>query len=146
VSWGSGVKPCCPVFKERMKRVMRHVKQAGVAEAMVFLSMVFTPYVHALELDPSSWVPGFSLSETPKVEEAGETIARLKEVGMGFFALAIITCIIFFLIAITKLGAAGDDARARKMALQQIMASSVAIMILGGLTTVLAFVWGFLHF
>ena len=91
-----------------------------------------------------NWTPPRGL-QALAWEKAGDTIIRLKEVGMFFLAIAIITCIIFFLIAITKLGAAGDDARARKMALQQIMASSIAIMILGGLTTILAFMWGFLR-
>lgn len=125
-----------------MKKVMKQIGQAGTG---MFLGLVFTPCAYALELDPSAWAPGFSLAEAPKAEKAGDTIIRLKEVGMFFLAIAIITCIIFFLIAITKLGAAGDDARARKMALQQIMASSIAIMILGGLTTILAFMWGFLR-
>lgn len=129
-----------------MKRVLRRITQACAICASVFANMVFMPSACAVNLDPSNWVPGFSLAEEPTVKEAGAAISRLKEVGMVFFALATITCIIFFLIAITKLGAAGDDARARKMALQQIMGAAVAVMMLGGISTILAFMWGFLRF
>lgn len=129
-----------------MEKVIEQVKLAGAVGATVLVNLFFAPGAYALELDPSNWVPSFSLASEPTVKEAGATISRLKEFGMAFFALATITCIIFFLIAITKLGAAGDDARARKMALHQIMWTGAAVIMLGGLSTILAFMWGFLRF
>lgn len=129
-----------------MKKVIKQAKLAGVASTVILVGLFFAPGAYALELDPSNWIPDYSLASEPTVEEAGATISRLKEVGMTFFALATITCIVFFLVAITKLGAAGDDARARKMALQQLMWAGIAVIMLGGLSTILAFMWGFLRF
>ena len=129
--------------------MLKVIKQAKFASGMgvaLLANVFFVPGAYALELDPSNWVPGFSLAGEPTVEEAGATISRLKEFGMAFFALATITCIIFFLVAITKLGAAGDDVRARKMALQRVMWAGAAVIMLGGLSTILAFMWGFLRF
>ena len=129
-----------------MERIIKQVKFACVMGTALFVNLIFLPGAYALELDPSNWVPGFSLASEPTVEQAGATISHLKEFGVAFFALATITCIIFFLVAITKLGAAGDDMRARKAALQQVMWARGAVIMLGGLSTILAFMWGFLRF
>lgn len=107
-------------------------------------------------LDPSKLIPkgafdaGSSpsspsiLGGTPTTEALAQTIATEKMVGETVLALGTITCIIFLFVYITKLGAAGDNAKARQSAISGIIVSGIALALLGSLTAVLAFVWGFI--
>jgi len=91
-------------------------------------------------LDPGSSV----LGGTPSTENLSRTVLMQRSFAEAMFALGAITCIIFLLIYITKLGAAGDNAKARKNAITGIIVSGIALVLLGGLSVVLAFAWGFL--
>lgn len=68
-----------------MERIIKQVKFACVMGTALFVNLIFLPGAYALELDPSNWVPGFSLASEPTVEQAGATISHLKRVWSGIF-------------------------------------------------------------
>lgn len=61
--------------------------------------------------------------------------------GLGILA---ITMFVFALIQITKLGGAGDNVMRRRRAINGILASGIAAMLLGGLAVYVSLLWGLL--
>lgn len=66
---------------------------------------------------------------------------KYKTIAMAIFAFCTVTAFLMMIIQFTKLAAAGDNERERKKAIMGILTCGVAIMLLGGITVVIAFFW-----
>ncbi len=84
------------------------------------------------------------LGEDPSLARLGATIQMEKVVGGTIFAIAVITCIIFLFKHITKLAAAGDNAKARQEAISGIVVSGLALAVLGSFGAFLMYFWTFI--
>ena len=97
-----------------------------------------------VKIDPSGMLPDdFHLGDDPSVSDALNAINSFKILGEAIVALCAITCIIFLIINITKLGAAADNEMARRKAITGILLSGAGVAVFGGLTTVIAILWNF---
>lgn len=71
-------------------------------------------------------------------------ISQYKTIATTITGILTITMIIFMIIQITKLGAAGDNEVARKKAIMGILTTGIATALFGGLTIVVGFFWNIL--
>lgn len=89
-------------------------------------------------------LPDHSLTSTISAADAADSIERFRELGVVITGLGALTCVFFLALSITKLGAAGDNEMARRRAIAGLATSSIAVVILGGLSAYLGFFWKFL--
>jgi len=89
-------------------------------------------------------LPEHSLNDSISTADAADAVSRFRGVGAVITGLAAVTCVFFLALSIAKLGAAGDNEMRRRRALGGLLSSSVAIILLGGLSVYLGFLWKFL--
>jgi len=65
-----------------------------------------------------------------------------RAIGMGFTGICTLLMLIFTIIQISKLAAAGDNEMNRKKAIGGIMTTGIATALLGSITVVVGFFWG----
>ena len=83
--------------------------------------------------------PSASLGDDPSIADALGGISALRAVVLFFFSAAIITSVMFLVINIAKLGASGDNEKARSEAVKAILVSGACIAVFGSLGFFVAF-------
>jgi hypothetical protein len=105
-------------------------------------SIQFNPTPGNIEVSTSV---GTGVSGTGTNMDLSSTLSKIltdgKTLAMGFLGLCAITAIIGLFYNLTRLGAAGDNERARRNALMGLLASGVSLAIFGGLGFVVGFFW-----
>ncbi len=75
---------------------------------------------------------------------AATVISKYKTIATAISGILTITMLVFLLIQISKLGAAGDNDIARKKAIMGILTTGLATALFGGVTIVVGFFWNIL--
>lgn len=70
---------------------------------------------------------------------------KYKMVGQGIMGLCVLVSLVFFILYITKLSAAGSNPMAKRNAVKGILFSGIALAIFGGLPFVISFCLSFLR-
>ena len=148
-----------------MKTVSLTHQHRAVAIFMALL-LAFTLFVSA---NPAIMAPAYAddgggtgdiwdiVGEDGRVDEENETInntttggsaatliSKYKTIATAISGVLTITMLIFLLIQISKLGAAGDNDMARKKAIMGILTTGLATALFGGVTIVVGFFWNIL--
>lgn len=148
-----------------MKTVSLTHQHRAVAIFMALL-LAFTLFVSA---NPAIMAPAYAddgggtgdiwdiVGEDGRVDEENETInntttggsaatliSKYKTIATAISGVLTITMLIFLLIQISKLGAAGDNDTARKKATMGILTTGIATALFGGITVVVGFFWNIL--
>lgn len=84
------------------------------------------------------------LLQTDPDGSAATLISKYKTIATAISGVLTITMLIFLLIQISKLGAAGDNDMARKKAIMGILTTGLATALFGGVTIVVGFFWNIL--
>lgn len=85
-----------------------------------------------------------TINNTTTGGSAATLISKYKTIATAISGVLTITMLIFLLIQISKLGAAGDNDVARKKAIMGILTTGLATALFGGVTIVVGFFWNIL--